>query len=170
MRPGYLTLSDLATLYPELAPSLRRVLAKAVDAPASIQEEACQLAWGQLVSHRAEVDEQHALSWLATTARRAAVQMLRECNRCVSIDAEENLALVASLPVLAATENLCEYRRRLDQVRRLPIRQQRMVWLQVVGYDYPEIASRTGDSERTVERQLGRARQALQALERTDAA
>jgi RNA polymerase sigma factor (sigma-70 family) len=168
MRPGYLTLSDLATLYPELAPALRRVVAKAVDAPASIQEEACQLAWGRLVSHRAEVDEVHALSWLATTARRATVEMLRDRDRCVSIDADENLVLVA--PASAGTERLYEHRQRLDQLQQLPLRQQLMVWLRGLGYDYSEIASRTGDSERTVERQLRRAGQFLQALDRIDAA
>jgi len=159
MRPGCLNLEDLATLYPRMAPALQRIVGRTVDAPASIREEACQLAWGQLVSHRDEIDPEHALGWLATTARREAVRLMRERDAHVSLDAEPFAAPRGSTPGLA------ESRRRLAQLNLLPERQQRIIWLRGVGYAATEIASHTGDSLRTVERQLALARRALRELE-----
>ena len=160
MRPGCLTLNDLADLYPRLAPALQRVLRRTVEAPASIHEEACQLAWGRLVSHRDEIDPQHALGWLATTARREAVRLLRERDAHLSLDPERVAAPSESAPTA-----LFESRQRLAQLARLPERQRRIIWLRGVGYASEEIASRTGDSLRTVERQLALARRALRELE-----
>jgi DNA-directed RNA polymerase specialized sigma24 family protein len=57
-----------------------------------------------------------------------------------------------------------ELRERLAEIRRLPARQQRLVMLQGFGYEYEEIAAATGDSRRTVMRQLTRARQRLAVL------
>jgi RNA polymerase sigma factor (sigma-70 family) len=160
MRPGCLTLNDLATLYPRLAPVLPRLLNRAVAAPIAIREEACQLAWGQLVSHRDEVDREHALGWLATTARREAVRLLREREAYEPLDAQTLFSPEESQPTA-----LAESRQRLAELASLPERQQRIIWLRGAGYASTEIASRTGDTLRTVERQLALARRALRELE-----
>ena len=61
----------------------------------------------------------------------------------------------------ALLEELVEQRARLESIRILPERQQRLVWLQGLGLSYAEMAGETGDSRRTVERQLLRAKQTL---------
>jgi len=45
-----------------------------------------------------------------------------------------------------------------------------MVWLQAAGLSYSEISARTGDSLRTTERQVLRARRRLAELQRPPAA
>jgi len=52
----------------------------------------------------------------------------------------------------------------LAAVAALPARQRRVLGLHVGGYSYAEIGTRTGDSYRTVDRQMTRARRALQAV------
>jgi DNA-directed RNA polymerase specialized sigma24 family protein len=51
----------------------------------------------------------------------------------------------------------------VDSLRTLPRRQRRMLGLRAGGHDYQEIASATGDSSRTIDRQLVRARKRLAA-------
>jgi RNA polymerase sigma factor (sigma-70 family) len=50
----------------------------------------------------------------------------------------------------------------LSEVGRLPERQQRLVWMHAAGLTYVEMAGRTGESRRTVERQLLRAKGKLE--------
>jgi len=159
MRPGCLTLNDLATLYPGLAPRLKQVLNRTVDAPPAIREEACQLAWGRLVSHHGEIEPQHALGWLATTARREVIRMLRESDELEPLDPGVPAPPQGSPPALV------EARQRLAELANLPQRQQQIIWLRGVGYASTEIASHTGDTPRTVERQLALARRNLRHLE-----
>jgi DNA-directed RNA polymerase specialized sigma24 family protein len=56
---------------------------------------------------------------------------------------------------------LTEGRERLRMIGELPVRQQRLVWLHGLGFSYAEMAVATGESRRTIERQLLRARHAL---------
>jgi DNA-directed RNA polymerase specialized sigma24 family protein len=55
-----------------------------------------------------------------------------------------------------------ELRDRLAELRQLPERQQRLVWMHAAGLTYLEMAERTGDTRRTVERQLLRAKGRLE--------
>src|SRR5439155_2724608 len=55
--------------------------------------------------------------------------------------------------------SLVEDRLKLDSVRALPERQRRVLLMHGCGFTYAEIARMTGDTVRTVERLLGRARQ-----------
>ena len=63
-----------------------------------------------------------------------------------------------------ATDALVEDRERLRLMRLLPERQQRILWLHALGLSYQEIAAYTGDTTRTVERQLLRGRARIRAL------
>jgi DNA-directed RNA polymerase specialized sigma24 family protein len=54
-----------------------------------------------------------------------------------------------------------EFWERLGRVRRLSRRQQRIVWMQGMGFRYDEIAAETGETLRSVERQLSAARRQL---------
>jgi DNA-directed RNA polymerase specialized sigma24 family protein len=58
-------------------------------------------------------------------------------------------------------DELFEHREHLEDIRLLPQRQQRLVWLQLLGLSYEEIAAREACTIRTVERQLVRARRAM---------
>jgi DNA-directed RNA polymerase specialized sigma24 family protein len=54
---------------------------------------------------------------------------------------------------------------RLELLRELPERQERLIWLQGLGFGYPEMADETDMTMRTVERQLMKARRHLRLLE-----
>jgi DNA-directed RNA polymerase specialized sigma24 family protein len=56
-----------------------------------------------------------------------------------------------------------EWREQLALVRRIPERQQRLLWMQGAGSSYEEIAAESGLTVRTVERQILRGRDRLRA-------
>ena len=74
-------------------------------------------------------------------------------------------AILELWPAGLALEELAEKRARLEAISELPGRQQRLVWLHGLGFSYDEIAAHTGDSSRTVERQLLRAKGRLRLIE-----
>jgi RNA polymerase sigma factor (sigma-70 family) len=155
----------LEALYSELHPRLVRILISNLHAPDCVIEDACQTAWGALLVGRQELPPGSELGWLTTTATRVALRLMR---------GERRDEPVAELPEPARLDEYrrappdpqqtVEMRERIAEVRRLPIRQQRIVMLHGFGYEYEEIASVTGDSRRTVHRQLVRARQQLARL------
>jgi RNA polymerase sigma factor (sigma-70 family) len=154
--------AELQALYGRLSSRLQAIVARNVAAPDYVVEDACQVAWSRLHFRRAEVRAGCELGWLCTTARREAVRMMRAGGEETSLQAPEETARVIALPAAGpGPDGLAELRDRLADIRALPPRQRRMLWLQAIGYDYGEIAERTGDSRRTVERQLLRARQRL---------
>lgn len=157
------SLDEVADLYAQQAAWVRRVVAAAVRAPEPVIEDACQFAWSRLIHNRARVRRDTAPGWLVRTAVREAVRVLRHCGREVSLDVvvdEVDDRRWIGTPALL--EELVEQRDRLDSIRGLPERQQRLVWLQGMGLSYTEMAGHTGDSLRTVERQLLRAKRRLE--------
>jgi RNA polymerase sigma factor (sigma-70 family) len=153
---------DLTASYERDAPRLERLVARNLGAPPEVIEEACQIAWSRLSARHGEVETGAVFGWLATTALRETLHLLRLRARDVRLDDPVELAQVIDLPIRTpGPEQLSELRERLAEVRRLPVRQRQVVWLQGLGFDYEEIGARTGDSRRTVERQLARARRRL---------
>jgi DNA-directed RNA polymerase specialized sigma24 family protein len=159
--------AELERLYRHLAPTLKRLLARNISAPPVLIDDACQFAWAALLHTRHHVVAGRELGWLLTTASREALLQLRATRRESPIDpqapATEQLATVTSLTVPDPLDAITQ-RQRLAEIRRLPVRQQRMIWLHGLGYDYEEISGETGDSRRTVERQLMHARRRLDAV------
>lgn len=151
--------ADVARLYRELDLRLRRIVAFNVHAPETVIEDACQNAWLRFVDRRAPVPRPATLAWLVTTATREALRLLRRTER--ELPLETLLDPGATVPFSASPEQLVELRAQLEQVRSLPPRQQRLVWLQGLGLNYSEMAQATGTSRRTVERQILRARRNL---------
>jgi RNA polymerase sigma-70 factor (ECF subfamily) len=150
---------EIAELYRRLSKQLEQIVRLDVlHAPAPLVEDACQFAWGRLIHNRDRVQIETALGWLARTAVHEAFRLLRRERRCGSLE-----ALGDSTPACwtSAPEEVIERRERLALLRGLPERQQRVLWLHALGLSYAEIALQTGDSVRTVERQLLRARQGL---------
>ena len=150
----------VAELYRELSGRLEQIVRFDVRAPESVVEEACQFAWGRLMDHRHRVRRESALSWLARTAVREALKLRRREGRCVSLEVALDGEQVSDVPTVAGPDELFERRERLRSIRRLPQRQQHVLWLHALGLSYNEIARHTGYTTRTVERQLLRARRA----------
>jgi len=153
---------DVGALYSSLAGRLERIVRLDVRASDAVIEDACQIAWSRLLRHRDRVRRDAALSWLATTAVREAFKLIRCEHRELSLDDTLERAGDAALGIAApGPEELSERSAMLDSVRQLPERQQRMLWLHVLGLSYAEIALHEGCTMRTVERQLLRAKRAV---------
>jgi len=155
--------ADFEATYRQLGPRLERLVGHAVGAPAPVIEEACQVAWSQLVGADPPIREEVVLSWLVTTAVRAAWRAIKRQRREVSLDDRDGpLAEVIELPAPGpGPDRVAELREQLAEIHYLPLRQRRLVWLQSLGFRYTEIAEITGDSRRAVERQLLRAKRTL---------
>jgi len=105
-------------------------------------EDACQFAWSRLVRHAHRVEQDTALSWLATTAVREAIKLARRDQRELSLEAK--LEETGELNVPATTpgpHEQAEWREQLELLRRLPARQQLFLWLHTAGLSYEEIAA-----------------------------
>jgi RNA polymerase sigma factor (sigma-70 family) len=157
-------LCDFDRLYCALAAPLERIVRAEVRGCDAVVDDACQMAWIQLLRHAGEVRSRTVLSWLATTAVHEALRLLRRAGRELSLELvfEEEPALIGRVTAPGPEETL-ELRERLDSLRRLPERQQRMVWLHGIGLSYADIAVSTGCTTRTVERQLMRAKRTMRA-------
>lgn len=157
---------EIEVLYRRLGPTLERLVARNISASPALIEDACQFAWSALLVGREQVVTGRELGWLLTTASRHALLQLRAARRELSVDPQAPAQLATVTPLaLPDSLQVVTQRERLAEIRSLPLRQQRMVWLHGLGYDYDEISDRTGDSRRTVERQLLRAKRQLAAGE-----
>lgn len=167
-RPREVVGLDLAEMYPVFSRRLERIVAIEVHAPEAVIEEACQVAWSRLAQHAHAVARDKAPSWLITTARREVLRSLaragRECSLEAVLEERGDGAAAPRTWAQPGVVELVEQRERLRCVGELPRRQQRVLMLHAVGYSYAEISAVTGDSARTVERQLLRARGGVRAL------
>jgi RNA polymerase sigma factor (sigma-70 family) len=154
-------IADLADLYRDLGHKLERIVRSDVRAPEPVVEDACQFAWSRLADHAARIRRESALAWLATTATREARRLASRDCRELSLDADDGSPMPALAP---GPYEVVERRERLDCIALLPERQQRLLWLHALGLSYAEMAAHTGDTRRTVERQLLRAKRAIRAL------
>ncbi len=156
---------DVAELYASLSERLERIVGMDVRAPRPLIEDACQSAWNRLWLHRQEVCRETALSWLITTAVHEAFRLLRGQADLLSLEREIEELGDGAVPLHAPpAADLYELRTRLEGLRSLSLRQQRLLWLHGMGFSYAEIAARTGSTTRTVERQLLRGKRKLRKL------
>lgn len=153
---------DVGELYRQQAARLQRIVRSDVRASDAVIDDACQFAWAGLVSHWERVRREAALSWLATTAVREAFRLLRHDARCLSLEATfEEGADGAPPALIPGPDELVERLERLDEIGALPVRQQRLLWLQGFGLSYAEMASHEACTPRAVQRQLLRAKAKL---------
>jgi RNA polymerase sigma factor (sigma-70 family) len=154
-----------AALYDAYAQRLQRIVAAQVNTARENVEDACHFAWAKYLSHAEEIRPDGARGWLATTAIRQAWKLDGRQRRETSLDAAAEAA--GDLPVpshLPGPAERAENSERLRALKQLSGRQQRLVWLQAAGLSYVEMAAYTGDSVRTVERQILRAAQRVRQL------
>jgi RNA polymerase sigma factor (sigma-70 family) len=156
---------QIADMYEALAGRLRQIVRGAVRAPEAVIDDACQAAWSRLLRRRREIRSETALAWLVTTASREALRSCRRAARELPLDElrEQQAEQLGLVVWPAGPDEIFGFRQRLDQLRELPRRQQEAMWLQGFGLSYDEIAAYTGDTRRTVERQLMRAKRALES-------
>jgi RNA polymerase sigma factor (sigma-70 family) len=159
-------IGDVAELYARAAGLVRGQLLSEVTAPEAVIDDALQFAWVRLLHHRHRVRRDRAVSWLITTALHEVFKLVRRDGHDVSLEEvmEEtgNLRINRTAP---APEEAVERRLRLELLRELPERQERLIWLQGLGFSYPEMATEADTTVRTVERQLIKGRRALRLLE-----
>lgn len=151
---------DVESLYRSLSLRLERIVRRDVAVAEPVVEDACQFAWGKLVSHATVVRRESVLTWLAQTAIHEALRLARRDARepCV---ADGAVVLPEREP---DPQEVAAQRARIEDIAQLPARQQRVVWLQALGLSYSEIAMLSGCTVRTVERQLLRARRRLREI------
>jgi len=154
---------DLSALYRTLAGPLAKIVRRDVAAPDPVIEDACQFAWARFVHLHGGVRGDATLAWLVATAVHEAFKLVSRERRELSL--EEALDQGFDPPGGPQPHALAEQRERLASVANLPERQRRLVWLQALGLTYPEIAAHAGCTERTVERQLLRAKRAVREAE-----
>lgn len=157
---------DEEQLFAEQARRLHTVVSRSVRTSAANVDDACGFVWLQLVRHRPPAAV--AFAWLCTTAVREAVKLDLRSARVAGLD---QLAEVAAAPIRRPESSL-ELIAAGEQVRAAGLRprEARVLGLRVAGYSRDEIAELTGESHRSIDRQLGRARRKLRDAVRADAA
>ena len=160
-------LGDVGELYRELSKPLEQIVRLGVCAPEPVIEDACQVAWSRLLHHRERIRPDTSLAWLAQTARREAFKLDRRERRELSLETalEASGQVAGTSAAVPGPDRLVAARERLAQLERLPLRQRRALWLLGLGFSHAEIAQQTGDTSRTVERQLTRAKESIRGFE-----
>jgi RNA polymerase sigma factor (sigma-70 family) len=152
---------DEQVLFQQHASRLSRVVQGALRVRPHIVEEACAFAWLQLV--RTQPERQQIFAWLRVVATHEALRLLREEGRQeptagANLEADDLADFVFQVSVDATSEERRRACEALELIAALPEREARIFARHVAGYTYEEISAETGDSLRTVERQLVRAR------------
>jgi DNA-directed RNA polymerase specialized sigma24 family protein len=157
---------DEGELYLRYNDRLVRAVARTVNAPAVLIEDACQTAW--LILLRRQPDRPTVFGWLRNVAVREAYRLSREDHRQARLEdlAEQGEweTWVGEGPSL---EDAVEARRALAVVAALPRSQREDLALFVAGFGYAEIA-RLGARRRSannVNKHLVKARARIRRLE-----
>lgn len=145
---------SIAAFYTQKAAELQRAIRRTICGPDARVEDACAHAWCQLLSHDEITLNNHGFRWLYVVALHEGYRLGDRARREIAIDSTERLAGPEG-------EDRQAHRERVERVRALPTRKRELLILHAAGFTYPEIARLTGNSLRTVERQLLRGKQAL---------
>lgn len=152
-------IGDEAELYRLHHERLVRSVTRAVSAPRPLIEDACQTAW--LILLRCQPDRSRVFAWLRTVAVHEAYRLSAVDRRDVRLAVLDASGRADGGKLIedprANVESQIAARAALQQLAELSPRQRRLFALQVAGFTYRETAAITGDSVRTVDRQLRRA-------------
>ena len=158
MRSSLQLQGDESWLFEQYSARLERIVASQVGAPEAVIEDACANAW--LILLRRQPQRNTVWSWLKVVAIREAWRLAGAERRAIPL----NDALASDLATAGELEERVEFYEELASLEyEVDARQRRLLLLHAAGFKYTEIAAITGDSVRTVERQLLRTRQRLRA-------
>jgi RNA polymerase sigma factor (sigma-70 family) len=133
---------------------LLALVARDVSARPQVIEDACAYAWLEFVDRQPE--RISVIGWLRIVARHEAIRLVQYDRRLVDVGGECPEQSVADRR--SSGQEACDA---LALLAALPPRRRAVLTLQVSGHSYREIAAELGMSQRTVERQLLRARAAV---------
>jgi DNA-directed RNA polymerase specialized sigma24 family protein len=157
--------ADQGRLYEEHALALQAVVGRRVHTSPVNVEDACGFAWLQLV--RRGNRPASAFAWLCTIAIREALKLHRRAARTTGLDEVADAATDPRYDVDWRVE-LIGAGEEIRQAR-LQRREARLVGLRAAGYSRDEMVEVTGDTCRTVDRQLARAQRKLRDARRAGA-
>lgn len=151
---------QIARLYETHSSELLRALGRVVRTDRPVIEDACSFAWTQLLTHHGvSLDDARVGGWLLRVAQREAWRLDAQRRRTGG-------PIPDTIPDPTSHERQRHHihaAHAIQCVKALPPRQARMVLLQLAGHSHRDIAHITGDTQRTVERQLLRATATLRA-------
>lgn len=139
---------------------LLQLVARDVPARAQVIEDACAFAWLEFVTRQPE--RTRIVGWLRVVARREAIRLARHDRWATRHTADGADRVPADDPPSGRA------RHALELVAALPPRKRAVLALQVSGHSYREIADRLAMTERTVERQVLRARAAVRRADQVE--
>ena len=157
----------IAEFYEQEAVGLFQAVHGTVRGPDALVEDACAFAWCCLVEATHVPPEQSSFGWLYVVALREAYRLCKKSRREPAFADPCALGDVHVPDVWHQVERALEVEHRRRLLGGLPPRCLRLIVLQSAGFSYNEIARITGDTPRTVDRQLRRGRRALRRLSRS---
>jgi RNA polymerase sigma factor (sigma-70 family) len=166
---------DEAELYERHHRRLLRAVARAVNAPPELVEDACQTAWTALL--RCDVERATVFSWLRVVAineaRRQCARTRNEIPAGPFLTADRSGLAPGEHPEPAGDRRdvpdqviaRIKHTERLEDLARLKPHDRRALYLKGLGYGYREIMQITGASQTAVSRRITEGRHALRKLE-----
>ena len=162
--------SDHGELYRRHHRDLHRAVARAINAPHELIEDACQNAWAIML--RAQPDPGSILGWLYVVATREAFRLCERDRRDSSLEAMlPSGSWDAVIADAFSIDDILEAREALEVLASLPERQRADLTLLVAGFSYHEIAELTGGRTYTnVNKHIAKARARVRLARLSDSA
>jgi DNA-directed RNA polymerase specialized sigma24 family protein len=159
---------DEADLYRRHHRNLQRAVARAVNAPRELIEDACQTAWTIML--RSQPDRAAIFARLRVVAIHEAYRLSRIHRIPHLEDVDHSEGWDAVIAGRVTIDETIEARRALERLAELPPRQRRDLALRVAGFTYREIAKITGGRTYTnVNKHLRKARARIRLEELREA-
>jgi hypothetical protein len=155
---------DVADLYCRHHRQLERAVARVVNAPRELIEDACQTAWTALL--RREPRPALAFLWLRVVAIHEAYRLCRTHREAHLEDLAYEYGWEAVIPGEGTIDDAIEARRALRTLAELSEQQRDDLTLQVAGFTYAEIRERTpGRTGTNVAKHLAKAHARIRMAE-----
>jgi RNA polymerase sigma factor (sigma-70 family) len=152
---------DEAALFERYSEQLVRAIQGRLRISRQVAEDACAIAWVQLL--RTQPQRDAIFAWLRVVATREAIRLCRAERRDVVLDEDGSDASLCCGDRRADAQLTAEVREALEDVASLSAQKARIFSLHVAGFSYDEISEMTGYSWTTVNRHMTRARARLRA-------
>jgi RNA polymerase sigma factor (sigma-70 family) len=133
---------DEDDLYRRHHRNLQRVVARVVNAPRELIEDACQNAWAIML--RSQPDRATVFAWLRVVAIHEAYRLSAAERGAHLEDLDPSQGWDALIADRVTIDDTIEARRALRSLAELPERQRQDLLLRVAGFSYREIAQITG--------------------------